>query len=1331
MVEDVTAEERGSMDGGGPERKDIEGYECFVGECAHTAHTLARLKGHLFSAHTVQDREAHRGLFQERGLRLCDQPCGKVWVVNASGVHANHKCPAVQRKREIEAKFEATAKGDQDGGGARDAPPLVNFDAKAGERGTYKNPFRQPSVVDPFVLIPSHTDPKLISLLKLIFQRSRRLSKVLPSKQWQQPMTDAWLRATAAIAPELKAALDINALDESNPALLNVVMRLAELPQAVLLPFLPEPKGGGADLNHPDAAGTEAGGDRDIRRIEALGNLDLVGKATQQLLSNGIMEGTKEVVDVIEAMHPKLKQDLDLTELEECRRSTPQARVSTKEAKSFLFKAAATDHTSIGFFGWSANLLFPLRGVSGGGAFINQLARLIATIAQGEVHDVFGFALSCGSIFALNKISKQAQSDRMAKGLPPKLRPVNVGCAFLKWAFKLALKTPEAELAIAALSPIQMGLKAKHGVAAVVHLMRAVREKGYSISLTDFQNGFNAFARQKMLEAVKKRCPALMGVFLKFYALRSMCLMREKGSKDGWRVIWSVEGSRMGCCFGSFGFDLTVQDLYEFIANKYPDAVVKALTDDLTIAFPPLAKSTDAKSGEAKRVEAKDGDPPSSELVVDVDNVAACFEDITREAAKIGLIVVPSKSGVVPGRGARVDDDAFPGIEVKREGARLAGGPIGTDDYCEAFMCDLVDDIGDRLEAVKRLSDSCPQVGFKILCNSLNHALTFALQVTPPLVSLPAAERFDKHKFEAAEALITPSCMPKPPQCSEARMKRARHKLSMPASLKGAGLTSAVTIAPGAWYASVAAASFHDADLATHAPALARFGQHAHRLIVERIGDAPSEASKGIEGYFDRSNENSLVGSSFYRDIFINNPNVKLQKKFSRAAHLLAHDKHLNTLAEAALSPPLARAHDVDESDVVAGFTKSQFSSVFYAQLKYPRNRMSPFRFATWVRFFVKLPQPPHLHAGNLQPRKELAYDAEECLGHHAKGVDALLDLHANHACGRCVSSYAGMGERHSNIKWCIHSFSKEAGLQSKVEPNTHNLLNRDGVEYTREQVASMFPKGSTSKQKALSAELQSCHARLSSTDGTLPRKERDELDKRSQTLTKALAQMDKNRGTLRIDLELFDPITGQVRWVDTTSSQTTCKSHIKGEMKGIKSLEAFQAALKVSERAELEAMERGEEEKKGAHREQKERKNRKQNKNEKERRRDAGVPAGHTVTKQEKFKMVTYAPLVRIATEQHEKGKRLALPVFHPFVVTTLGEEGPLAVSLREWIVMAYRAKLEREGPRNDGQRLQDMTADFRTRFRSSIHIAVAKGLARMISSAGFPTTSCAKYTG
>ena len=110
---------------------------------------------------------------------------------------------------------------------------------------------------------------------------------------------------------------------------------------------------------------------------------------------------------------------------------------------------------------------------------------------------------------------------------------------------------------------------------------------------------------------------------------------------------------------------------------------------------------------------------------------------------------------------------------------------------------------------------------------------------------------------------------------------------------------------------------------------------------------------------------------------------------------------------------------------------------------------------------------------------------------------------------------------------------------------------------------------------------------------------------------------------------------------------------------------------------------------------------------------------------------MKTYAPLVRIATEQFEKGKREVLPVFHPFVLSTLGEEGPLAVSLREWIVMAYARKLEREGPRDDGRKVQHMTAEFRSRMRSSLHIAVAKGLARQISSAGFPNTSCAKHTG
>ena len=89
--------------------------------------------------------------------------------------------------------------------------------------------------------------------------------------------------------------------------------------------------------------------------------------------------------------------------------------------------------------------------------------------------------------------------------------------------------------------------------------------------LLNYSNGFNAFRRQAMLDAVQKRCPALTKVFNKHYALDSMCFYVLKGKTH---VIWSTQGSRMGCTMGSFGFDLTVHDIYEAVKAKYPSVMM-------------------------------------------------------------------------------------------------------------------------------------------------------------------------------------------------------------------------------------------------------------------------------------------------------------------------------------------------------------------------------------------------------------------------------------------------------------------------------------------------------------------------------------------------------------------------------------------------------------------------------------------------------------------------------------------------------------------------------------------------------------------------------------
>ena len=143
---------------------------------------------------------------------------------------------------------------------------------------------------------------------------------------------------------------------------------------------------------------------------------------------------------------------------------------------------------------------------------LNEEFQMTATNAPVNHHQqIPGIAQTLGGVSA--SFAKE--------GLDPKLRPVNVGCSILKWPMKLALKSPQAHDAISELAPIQQGMKAKHGMEVVPHLFRAMYGKNNIILTTDFSNGFNAFRRQAMLDAVQKRCPALTKLFNQFYGLES------------------------------------------------------------------------------------------------------------------------------------------------------------------------------------------------------------------------------------------------------------------------------------------------------------------------------------------------------------------------------------------------------------------------------------------------------------------------------------------------------------------------------------------------------------------------------------------------------------------------------------------------------------------------------------------------------------------------------------------------------------------------------------------------------------------------------------------
>merc|ERR1719273_2706798 len=112
-------------------------------------------------------------------------------------------------------------------------------------------------------------------------------------------------------------------------------------------------------------------------------------------------------------MHPTRKKELKKHEP-----TVPQVKITTKEAKRYLYRLSTRDQSCPGVFAWCGTLLLPMRGrkkTGNSSTFLNQMARLVARIASAEVPDIFGFILTCGGIFALNKLNPEEQRARKKK----------------------------------------------------------------------------------------------------------------------------------------------------------------------------------------------------------------------------------------------------------------------------------------------------------------------------------------------------------------------------------------------------------------------------------------------------------------------------------------------------------------------------------------------------------------------------------------------------------------------------------------------------------------------------------------------------------------------------------------------------------------------------------------------------------------------------------------------------------------------------------------------------------------------------------------------------
>jgi hypothetical protein len=103
-------------------------------------------------------------------------------------------------------------------------------------------------------------------------------------------------------------------------------------------------------------------------------------------------------------------------------------------------------------------------------------------------------------------------------------------------------------------------------------------------------------------------------------------------------------------------------------------------------------------------------------------------------------------------------------------------------------------------------------------------------------------------------------------------------------------------------------------------------------------------------------------------------------------------------------------------------------------------------------------------------------------------------------------------------------------------------------------------------------------------------------------------------------------------------------------------------------------------------------------------------------------IKLDRYALLAAIAEKQFLDGWRPVAPLVLPVVLTTHGEFCPGAIELQEWLVEKYRLRLLLEGPRDDGEKPEHLTACFRRELRASLLVAMILGTSAILSAAGLP---------
>lgn len=1006
---------------------------------------------------------------------------------------------------------------------------------------------------------------------------------------------------------------------------------------------------------------------RALKSATAAANQDKLSLAARTLFGNGLAPPNKDTAQVMRDMHPDRDEDADQLIPPP---STTNLNISLDTCRKQLFSAASQTNASLDVFGWDPTLFFPIRSLpdtQNHPSLFMTVTRLISLVAQGKVPPPVARCLTAGTLVAANKVSEAEQFTRISNGQQQKLRPINNGCLILKTALRVASATSSAQKAIQKLRPIQLGLGAPAGPETLAHTARAAYNARALIGINDAANAFNAIKRQSILDGIHRMWPEGTDLINTYYGSTSPCFYKWQDEQEAHilSIIPSKEGARMGCVLGSLAYDCAVHPVYSELATKFPRAILRALTDDLT-NITPVFKNDDG----------------SEDWPATYTYYASYRQKLKALYKPLGISLNDDKSAILVPADA---PDPDPALEIShlvtRDGIVLAGAPIGTDDFVKQHVNSKIKEIlGPVRDRLGLLADEQPQIALRILSQSVHQRLSYLFRVCPPTLISEQIKELDKGIWLILRRVLYYKDVV--PDTTKQRRRRAQYLASLPTKVGGLGLTLSKHSAPVAYLASLAASadSLHALDLRAH---LAIYAAPAYGQVLTHIGGREALTANEALSKLVPPNADAVSSGGFYLS------NDSTRKNFHKIQSAILHV--VNTIRTEDYRDMLAQDPTIttnpERAHALAVSLRSQSTRVLVAPLIEKQNRIDALAFRDYMCFHLGLPKTTRSGASINSPLHGCDVDiCRHCQDKNGNPHDPIvLDPTGNHASSTCPCQAAPKLNAHNGINDVILKASKEAGCTTaKREPETYMIL---GAGITRKQGHALFPKQQTNTAKATAARAQDLLVAATTAQRRGNEAEATEKWNKLREISDNLADDIQDR---RPDAYLIAP-SGEERIIDVSVRHITSPTYVDKTCK-------FMCKLRT---AHATALQNG-------------------TANPLLRKPTPALASAETL------KNTVYTPLTHMTALLKRNGLRKEVAKFLPCIISHEGEFAPGCFELIEWLTAVYKRECTKEGPRADGLTPSQLTAAYRSRLKNHLISALVQGFGNMLvnSTAGFAFT-------